>query len=340
MSLSNSGSSATLSDWMWHGAFPWVYSHNESDWRYMKSTYSDEKFSAWKQSDQKWYSFDENSKRWGVLPGQNKAGDTYTIPDLSLEMIWVEPGTFTMGSPDDEEGRSTNETQHQVTLTKGYWLGKYEVTQTQWQKVMNYNPSHFKGVDRPVEGMNWTEVEDFCKILNYRESEAGRLPTGMAYHLPTEAQWEYACRAGTTTTYSWGATIDSSNANYAIGQTFDIGQQAANPWGFFDMHGNVWEWCADLYERSYPSFAVSDPVGPAESQYDNTLGGTRTGTFAIRRGGRSANRNAAYYSGGRGSRESLGRVGFRLSLQDQERWQRLLSVMEGMGFGSTLPWLR
>jgi formylglycine-generating enzyme required for sulfatase activity len=337
------GSSSPLSGWMWHGAFPWVYSHNESAWRYMKSTSTDGKFFAWKQSEKKWYSFNEVRNAWDVLPGQNKAGDTYTIPDLSLEMIWVEPGTFMMGSPDDEEGRSTNETQHEVTLTKGYWLGKYEVTQTQWEKVMNYNPSHFKGVDRPVEGLYWTEIEVFCKRLNYRESEAGRLPTGMAYHLPTEAQWEYACRAGTTTAYYWGAAIDSSNANYAIGQTFDIGQYAANPWGFFDMHGNVWEWCADLHERIYPSFAVSDPVGPAERQYDMGEGSHRTGTFAVVRGGRSANRNQTLtgirkYNPRNHDKKKF--VGFRLSLQDQERWQHWLSVnMESRGLGSMLPWL-
>ena len=218
----------------------------------MKSTSTDGKFFAWKQSDKKWYSFNEVRNAWDVLPGQNKAGDTYTIPDLSLEMIWVEPGTFIMGSPDDEEGRSTNETQHEVTLTKGYWLGKYEVKQTQWEKVMNYNPSYYNGANRPVE-VTVKDAKYFCRKLTYRESEARRLPAGMAYQLPTEAQWEYACRAGTTTAYYWGATIDPSYANYGgsgIGQTCDVGEYAANPWGFYDMHGNVSEWCADLYGSS------------------------------------------------------------------------------------------
>ena len=129
--ISSAVSVKASSQWIWHGAFPWVYSHNESAWKYMKSTSTEGKFYAWKQGDKKWYSFNEVRNAWDVLSGQNKAGDTYTIPDLSLEMIWVEPGTFMMGSPDDEEGRNTNETQHEVTLTKGYWLGKYEVTQTQ-----------------------------------------------------------------------------------------------------------------------------------------------------------------------------------------------------------------
>jgi formylglycine-generating enzyme required for sulfatase activity len=161
------------SQWMWHGAFPWVYSHAESSWWYMKAG-TDGKFLAWKQGDEKWYSFDEASKAWVVLPGQeeeeNKAGDTYTVPDLSLEMLWVEPGTFTMGSPSSENDRVDDETQHTVTLTEGYWLGKYEVTQAQWEKVMGDNPSYFKGADRPVETVSWAEATYFCEKLTEQES--------------------------------------------------------------------------------------------------------------------------------------------------------------------------
>ena len=269
MPLSEYGASSHASGWMWHGAFPWVYSHNESDWRYMKSPSSDGMFSAWKQSDKKWYFLDKISRMWNVLPGQNKAEDTFTVPDLGLEMLWVEPGTFTMGSPESEPGRYDDETQHTVTLTEGYWLGKYEVTQAQWEEVMGSNPSYFKGANRPVEKVSWNDVTSFCEKLTEQESEAGRLPVGMAYQLPTEAQWEYACRAGTTTAYSWGNGFTASNANYAydgwgtgLQRTSDVGQYAANPWGFHDMHGNVWEWCAD-WHGDYPSGAVRDPVGPA-----------------------------------------------------------------------------
>ena len=116
--------------------------------------------------------------------------------------------------------------------------------------------------DRPVEKVSWDDIQKFLTRLNAQE--AGNIPAGWSYVLPTEAQWEYACRAGTTTAYSWGVDINSSDANYNsnIGQTADVGQYSANPWGFFDMHGNVWEWTADWY-AAYSSGAQTDPEGPA-----------------------------------------------------------------------------
>jgi sulfatase modifying factor 1 len=300
------------SQWMWHGAFPWVYSHAESSWWYMKAG-TDGKFLAWKHGDQKWYSFDEVGKSWIVVSEQgsqeNKAGDTFSIPFSALEMIWVEPGTFTMGSPPSEaettvggSGRDPNETQHQVTLTNGFWLGKHEVTQDQWEKVMGSNPSHFKGGDRPVETVSWDDVTSFCEKLTEKESFAGRLPAGMSYQLPTEAQWEYACRAGTTTAYSWGDDFNSTRANYTvqdpysfhsisgIDQTRDVGQYAANPWGFYDMHGNVREWCADRSRTNldaYPTGSVTDPTGPADGSGRQFRGGSwKNGASRLR----SANR--------------------------------------------------
>jgi formylglycine-generating enzyme required for sulfatase activity len=267
----------------------------------MRSPSSDGKFSAWKQSDKKWYSFDEASKAWTVLPGQedvqeeqdpaaNKAGDTYTIPDLSLEMLWVEPGTFTMGSPESEPGRWLDETQHEVTLTEGFWLGKHEVTQAQWESAMGNNPSHFKGANLPVEQVTWNDVMSFCEKLTELESTAGRLPAGMSYQLPTEAQWEYACRAGTTTAYSWGNGITPSNANYAYvafgHRSFDVGKYPANPWGFFDMHGNVWEWCSDRYDYDYPNYPtgnVTNPTGRADGPLRVVRGGSSHNTANIAR---------------------------------------------------------
>jgi formylglycine-generating enzyme required for sulfatase activity len=199
-------------------------------------------------------------------------------------MLWVEPGTFTMGSSTTEAGRSTlrdQETQHQVTLTNGFYLGKYEVTQAQYQTVMNGNPeglnadpSQFKGSNRPVERVSWENVQIFLSRLNFQQS--ANIPAGWKYVLPTEAQWEYACRAGTTTAYSWGATIAISNANYStsgLSQTSDVGYYAANPWGFFDMHGNVFEWTADWYGTYPTGNPVVDPTGPA------------SGSFRARRGG-------------------------------------------------------
>ena len=128
----------------------------------------------------------------------------FTIPALNLEMIWVQPGTFTMGSPTTEAGRDKGETQRKVTLTNGFYLGKYEVTQSQYKAVMNENPSEFVGDNRPVEMVSWNKAIEFCDKLTEIQRKASMLPKGMVYTLPTEAQWEYACRAGTTTAYSWG----------------------------------------------------------------------------------------------------------------------------------------
>jgi formylglycine-generating enzyme required for sulfatase activity len=193
-------------------------------------------------------------------------GKPFAIADLSLEMLWVKPGTFEMGFSD--------KTRHTVTLTQGFHLGKHEVTQTQWQSVMGSNPSRYKGADRPVERVSWTEVTAFCDKLTELERKAGRLPAGMSYQLPTEAQWEYACRAGTKTAFSFGDSLTSEQANISggPGETVVVGKYPGNSWGFHDMHGNVFEWCADWY-GAYPTGAVSDPVGPA------------AGSFRVRRGG-------------------------------------------------------
>jgi formylglycine-generating enzyme required for sulfatase activity len=234
---------------------------------------------------------------------------------VAMQMLWVEPGTFTMGSPTTETGRSTNETEHTVTLTKGFYLGKYEVTQAQYQAVMTGNtnglsatPSQYSGNDRPVEKVTWDDVQVFLTRLNAAEQAAGRLPAGWSYVLPTESEWEYACRAGTTTVYSWGSSIATSNANYeqSVGQTRDVGQYEANPWGFFDMHGNVFEWTADWYAASYPTGSVTDPVGPATGSNRVWRGGSWYYTASL---ARSAIR------GGSVPANSNNSLGFRLSLR-------------------------
>jgi formylglycine-generating enzyme required for sulfatase activity len=242
----------------------------------------------------------------------------HTVASASnLEMLWVESGTFTMGSPTTETGRSADrEDEHNVTLTKGFYLGKYEVTQAQYEAVMTGNsnqlsatPSQYTGNDRPVEKVSWNNVQVFLTRLNAAEQAAGRLPSGWSYVLPTESEWEYACRAGTTTVYSWGSSIATSNANYdqsGIGQTRDVGQYAANPWGFYDMHGNVREWTADWYQAAYPSGTVTDPTGPASGSRRVLRGGSWFDTADI---ARSANR---YRNGPANSDLNLG---FRLSLR-------------------------
>ena len=238
-----------------------------------------------------------------------KLGDSFTVPELGLQIVWVKPGTFTMGSPTSESGRESDETQHPVTLINGFYLGKYEVTQDQWEKVMGSNPSKYRGADRPVEMVSWNDAVAFCKKLTEMEKKAGRVPEGMAYQLPTEAQWEYTCRAGTTTAYSWGDSISAKNASHHRKNpegTTPVGKYPPNPWAFHDMHGNVWEWCADWYD-TYPSGSVTNPEGPA-SGWDRVLrGGSWYHTGA---GLRSAKRR--FHRPWQPSRL----VGFRVALQE------------------------
>ncbi len=147
---------------------------------------------------------------------------------VAMDMIWCPPGTFTMGSPTNEVGRVDDETEHNVSLTRGFYLGKYEVTQTQYEAVMTGNPNNLSPTpsnwpnnpDRPVEKVSWDDAQVFLTRLN--EQQAGNLPAGWIYVLPTESQWEYACRAGTTTAYSWGDSIASTNANYNSEWIFQI----------------------------------------------------------------------------------------------------------------------
>jgi sulfatase modifying factor 1 len=241
------------------------------------------------------------------LSTSEAVGKPFAIADLSMDMLWVEPGSFEMGSPSSEKDRQDRETPHAVTLTEGFYLGKHEVTQTQWEKVMGSNPSRYKGADRPVERVSWTEVTAFCDKLTELERKAGRLPAGMSYQLPTEAQWEYACRAGTKTAFSFGDSLTSEQANISggPGETVDVGKYPGNSWGFHDMHGNVFEWCADWY-GAYPTGAVSDPVGPAGGSTRVLRGGSWV--YAAN-GARSAIRDRDVPASG------FNRLGFRLSLR-------------------------
>jgi formylglycine-generating enzyme required for sulfatase activity len=186
-----------------------------------------------------------------------------------LELVKIPAGVFTMGSPDNETGRISNEgPQTKVTITRLFWIGKYEVTQGQYQAVMGDNPSHFKGnPNLPVEQVTWDEVMEFCAKLN--EQSKDKRQEGYAYRLPTEAEWEYACRAGTTTRFSFSDNEAelSKYGNYALGDgyknTAPVGLKESNPWGLYDMHGNVWEWCLDEYPtQSYPGGSVTDPIHP------------------------------------------------------------------------------
>ena len=200
---------------------------------------------------------------------------------IGMKLVLIPKGTFMMGSPESEKGRNENETQHEVTISKDYYLGVHEVTQAQYEKVIGKNPSHFQGAivgnenaDLPLENVSWDEAVEFCKKLSElpEEKKAGRV-----YRLPTEAQWEYACRAGSKTAYSfddeegllpvYGWFIRNSSQ-----RTHTVGLLEPNAWGLYDMHGNVWEWCSDWHEE-YPKGAVSDPSGPREGSGRVSRGG-------------------------------------------------------------------
>ena len=183
---------------------------------------------------------------------------------VNLEMVLVPAGKFMMGSPASENGRSTNEKQHEVTITKPYYMGKYEVTQEQWEAVMGDNPSKIKGKKLPVTEVSWLDCQEFIKKLNAK--------TNGSYRLPTEAEWEYACRAGTSTAYSYGDSLKKSDANTDSGSIMAAGSYKPNAFGLHDMHGNVWEWCED-WKANYPAEFVKDPKGPATGEYRVLRGG-------------------------------------------------------------------
>jgi formylglycine-generating enzyme required for sulfatase activity len=185
---------------------------------------------------------------------------------IKLDLMLIPEGTFKMGSFGN--GRYENDMpRHEVTLTNPFYMGKYAVTQEQWQAVMSNNISYFKGGKMPVNQISWIDCKEFIKKLNAK--------TDGGYRLPTEAEWEYACRAGTTTEYSYGDTITPKNANYDesnIGKPIAVGSYKPNAFGLYDMHGNVWEWCEDWY-GDYSPEAVTDPKGLATGKYRVLRGG-------------------------------------------------------------------
>ncbi|MBI4662682.1 MAG: formylglycine-generating enzyme family protein [Verrucomicrobia bacterium] len=178
--------------------------------------------------------------------------------------VWIPPGSFVMGSPDSEWGRDDAEgPQHWVNFASGFWMGKYEVTQGEYLTLMGENPSHAdEGPDRPVEMVSWHDAVEYCARLTARERAAGHMPGGCVYRLPTEAEWEYACRAGSNSAYSFGedhATL-SQYAWWAENggpSPHPVGEKLPNDWGLYDMHGNVFEWCLDRYE-AYPGGEIRD----------------------------------------------------------------------------------
>jgi formylglycine-generating enzyme required for sulfatase activity len=189
---------------------------------------------------------------------------------IKLDLVLIPAGKFKMGSPESEKGRDDDEAQHEVTLTKTFYMGKYEVTQEQWESVMGNNPSSNKGAKLPVTDISWEDCQEFIMKLNAK--------TNSGYRLPTEAEWEYACRAGTTTAYSFGDSLTKNDANYfeegSVRSIKAVGKYKPNTFGLYDLNGNVWEWCED-WKADYPKSAVTDPKGPGTE----TLGMLRGGSF-------------------------------------------------------------
>ena len=228
------------------------------------------------------------------------------IPDLKLELNWIPPGSFVMGSPAELAKNKAETPQFQVTITQGFWLGRTEVTQAQYEAVIKENPSTFKdgGPDAPVERVSWIDAMAFCEKLNEREASAGRLPDGFRYTLPTEAQWEYACRAGTTDEYPGDPAIMAWYDGNSGGKTHTVATKQPNAWGLYDMSGNVLEWCLDWYGE-YPRGPAIDPAGPRTGYYRMARGGSCRAEMHV---GRSASR-----AGGSPGRLDY-TIGFRVAL--------------------------
>ena len=261
---------------------------------------------------------------------------------IGMKLVLIPKGTFTMGSPKSEDGHERKESQHEVTIGKDYYLGVTEVTQGQYEKVMGTNPSYYQkekirkksSLMYPVESLSWDDALAFCKNLSElpEEKKAGRI-----YRLPTEAEWEYACRAGSKTAYSFGANskslgnyawfadnsgskkLDSSDLSNRSKNNpreyldtvlsagclpHPVGEKNPNAWGLYDMHGNVLEWCSDFYS-AYPEGAVSDPIGPKEGLNRMMRGGSWTS---------DAQNCRSAYRQGNAPDEYYANIGFRVAL--------------------------
>jgi formylglycine-generating enzyme required for sulfatase activity len=206
----------------------------------------------------------------------NDANRVWVEPVSGMELVYLSAGSFLMGTPEQEIGRESGEVLHPVVITHPFYMGRFEVTQGQWEAVMGTQPSHFSdcGVDCPVEGVSYTDIEDFVAKLSARSGEL--------FRLPTEAEWEYACRAGTSTPYGVGENLTLEAANFDArleaegtfrGAPTPVGTFAPNPWGLYDMHGNVWEWCAD-WHCPYSEEAVEDPIAHCSSSLRVIRGGS------------------------------------------------------------------
>ncbi|MEW6237361.1 MAG: formylglycine-generating enzyme family protein [Candidatus Omnitrophota bacterium] len=257
--------------------------------------------------------FASKSLTFPATPAPSGISVTIPLPNLPegakpLEMVLIKTGMFVMGAPYSERGRSNDYDwpPHEVTISKDFYLGKYELTQAQWQAVMGSNPSNFQGnPNNPVENLLWSDCQEFIEKLN-------QLGQGI-FRLPTEAEWEYACRAGTRTRFSYGDILETDDqrefspihdqymwwCTNSSDQPHEVGLKLPNPWGLYDMHGNVWEWCSDWWEAPYARWPQVDPQGP------------ETGTSIVIRGGSwfdysSSCRSAFHYTVSEGKYYNIG----------------------------------
>jgi len=250
---------------------------------------------------------------WASAWGEDRFGLWMTLiyQNAKQTFRWIEPGAFMMGSPETELGRYDRETQHEVTLTQGYWLADSACTQALWLAVTGDNPSRFKDdANNPVEQISWNDADKFIHQIN-------QSVIGLDARLPTEAEWEYACRAGTATPFSLGENMTPDQVNYdgnypyaggAKGlyreKTVPVKSLPPNPWGLHEMHGNVWEWCQDRF-AAFDAMPQTDPLGP------------ETGADRVLRGGSWLYHGRYVRSAHRGRLEPDGRgsnFGFRLAL--------------------------
>ncbi|WP_406700689.1 formylglycine-generating enzyme family protein [Singulisphaera sp. Ch08] len=226
-----------------------------------------------------------------------RPGDERRIQGLKL--CWCPPGRFMMGSPPEEPGHRPDEVQVAVRITRGFWIGKFEVTQGDWKRIMGALPGPLtvelpEGDDLPVGNVNFAQAEAFCRKLTELARESGQLPAGWEFRLPTEAQWEYGCRAGTTTGTAFGDSLSRTQANFkgkpynggadegpVLGVAAKVGSYPANAWGVHDMHGNTFEWCRDWYHQRLPGGDDPD-LSSASSTTPLNRDGT---TSRSRRGG-------------------------------------------------------
>lgn len=257
----------------------------------------------------------QNSTEKAVKTPKESIVSKHWTNSIGMKFCLIPEGSFMMGSPESEARRETDEgPQHQVTISKSFYMGQSEVTQKEYEEIMGNNPSNFKGNNLPVEIVSWNDAKEFCRKLSLKD--------GKTYRLPTEAEWEYACRADTNLAFHFGNRLDASKANFDgnkpygiastgvnLQKTAEVGSFKANAWGLNDMHGNVSEWCEDYYVSDYYENSEKiDPQGPS------------SGTFRVCRGGgwsydagdiRSAYRSAykpteAYYD-----------IGFRVILVEK-----------------------